>query len=845
MAHEPFLTAGRKTDSIDVKISYKIIHLFSEGLYSSSNKAIEELVSNAFDAGATRVHVILSADLQADDATIVVIDDGEGMDKHGFEQHWLIGSSNKRASDYASPKGRKQIGKFGIGKLATYVLANQFTHVTKKNNKYYAITMNYKLVPEGDDGEIMVEDPVSLDLRELTEVEAKEAVSRWIKGTKPGFAELKLFGRGSAKSWTVAILSNLKGMATEIRRGRLKWVLSSAMPLRDDFMLFLDGDPVIPSKMKQKKVGQWILGKDLIQLPTPAPDDGEVSIDGSVGRNELSHFGITYPNLGRVSGYVEVYKDPIDEGKSEDLERSNGFFVYVRGRLVNIEDSGFGIDRNKLRHGTFSRFRLVLHADGLDDELRSSREAVRFGPLFNIARNIVHGAFNYARTKLDEDESRDGRGSQLARRFAASPAAFTRHPIAALVEAAFKGTYTPRYISFPRDLAEKDQGAFVESLRDQSENGQALVQDSTLADNLSQDQPIAVFDVRTGRLQINILHPFVAYFLDEYEDKQRSVPLELLAMSEVMIEAQLLQLGYDLSRIRDFLDHRDALLRHLARSTGKRNARMVAQALMDAANDKAVLESELVAAFDSMGFDAIPLGGPKRADGRAEASLSPKDGKPQSYAVSLEAKSKEKPGTKVTAKTVGISTIARHRKEAKCDHAIVVGPDFPTTKGDSTALAKEIAEDRANTHKSITLIRINDLARLVRLVPLKRVNFNKLRELFETCSMPEESKAWIDKIAVEKREHPPYKEILEIIKEEQQAQQDELVEFGAIRSGLRRSREIEMSTEDLKEACKALARWVPEWVTVYNDSVEIHMRPDKILAAVSAAISEYPENERQ
>jgi HSP90 family molecular chaperone len=102
-----FLTAGTSTDkSIPVRITYKIIELFSEGLYSSPTKAVEELVSNSFDAGAQNVHVILSADLTDPGATIVVIDDGVGMDRAGLEQHWVIGNSNKRDATYVAPKGR-------------------------------------------------------------------------------------------------------------------------------------------------------------------------------------------------------------------------------------------------------------------------------------------------------------------------------------------------------------------------------------------------------------------------------------------------------------------------------------------------------------------------------------------------------------------------------------------------------------------------------------------------------------------------------------------------------------------------------------------------------------------
>ena len=53
-----FASLGQKAGSIDVRLSHKIVKLFSEGLYTSPNKAIEELVANSFDAGAKNVHVI-------------------------------------------------------------------------------------------------------------------------------------------------------------------------------------------------------------------------------------------------------------------------------------------------------------------------------------------------------------------------------------------------------------------------------------------------------------------------------------------------------------------------------------------------------------------------------------------------------------------------------------------------------------------------------------------------------------------------------------------------------------------------------------------------------------------
>ena len=57
-----YSSAGTETEKIDVRLSYRIVRLFSEGLYASPNKAIEELVANSFDAGAGRVVILLPAD---------------------------------------------------------------------------------------------------------------------------------------------------------------------------------------------------------------------------------------------------------------------------------------------------------------------------------------------------------------------------------------------------------------------------------------------------------------------------------------------------------------------------------------------------------------------------------------------------------------------------------------------------------------------------------------------------------------------------------------------------------------------------------------------------------------
>ena len=84
-----------------------------------------------------------------------------------------------------------------------------------------------------------------------------------------------------------------------------------------------------------------------------------------------------------------------------------------------LVDGHFGISPDELRHGTFGRFRLVIHMDGLDDGLRSNREAIGEGPLLETARDVLRAIFNAVRPTL-ETHDRGGRARRESSR-ASSP----------------------------------------------------------------------------------------------------------------------------------------------------------------------------------------------------------------------------------------------------------------------------------------------------------------------------------------------------------------------------------------------------------------------------------------
>lgn len=846
----PFFESGTVTDHINVEISFQIIGLFSEGLYSSPNKAVEELVSNAFDADATCVHTVMSPDRAASDASIAILDNGTGMDATGLKVHWIVGDSVK-AGNRTTARGRRTIGKFGIGKLAAYVLGTRLTHITKSDGRFFSTTMDFKAIPtpppvteRTDKSEDTATPPVQLPLRELTEEKAHRAVRPWLSDDT-GRENLILFGDGAQNSWTVAIITELKPMAIELSAGRLRWVLSTAMPLRDDFSLYLNGNEVAASKTSAKQVGTWVLGKDILTIPSPAPEELDTDTDEKVPEAKYQHFLLVDKSLGPLSGYLELYEDPIDSGKSEAVGRSNGFFVYVHGRLINPDDSGFGIDRNSLRHGTFSRFRLVINIDRLDAELRSSRETLLASPVVERARELLRGLFNLARTKLDSHQTETARERRASQRFADSPASLTERPILRMVVDSYEERIRSRHL-VPIDKKKFPTVAqLVAFLESRITDGGGLIGDVVYED-LGTLLPMAMLDSATGQLSINLEHPFVAHFADEFNDRKKNLPLELFAMAEILLEAGLHDANLDDSAVTTVLDSRDELLRHLARSSGARNSITVAQGLMASLTSAKGLELALVEVFQQLGFEAVPKAAKDEQDGLAEAFLPAGENGRTQYRVSLEAKSKEKPGGKVKKSGVEVSTIARHRDEADCDYAIVVGPDFETGPDDLGAVMREIQADRAaNPTKGITLARAKDLARLVRLAPIKRVNLAKMRELLATCQSPADVEQWVDAVALSQPDSSPHQQILETVWELQQDDRDHTVEYAALRTALRLSKNLTITDAELREECLALSRMAPGYFMAREDRVELNIKPENVLATIHAYVDDLPQADEE
>ena len=79
------------TYSTSIKAGAELIQTLSRSLYKNAYYVIDELLSNSYDADATKVEIKLN------EKKLVIQDNGTGMDREGLENFLYLGYIAKRA----------------------------------------------------------------------------------------------------------------------------------------------------------------------------------------------------------------------------------------------------------------------------------------------------------------------------------------------------------------------------------------------------------------------------------------------------------------------------------------------------------------------------------------------------------------------------------------------------------------------------------------------------------------------------------------------------------------------------------------------------------------------------
>ncbi|GHB81434.1 ATP-binding protein [Persicitalea jodogahamensis] len=643
---------GVEVDQVTLDIDYHIIEHFSKHLYSSPNKAIEELVINGYDAGADWVRVYVPG---AYTQKIIVWDDGESMDVEGIKKLWKLADSPKSGTsrEILDKKGvhRKVIGKFGIGKIASYTVGDSITHYCKTTNGYFLVAVDYNLLMDQKDTD---QTRKSVPIQKLSEEEAKSSIIQCFSDLPLDFESFFV-----QESWTFAVIDKIK--REDITQGRLRWVIGNALPVKPDFKVYVDDLEVVSKLLKTGISLNWNFGQEEIKQYLDSEwKEGikEGSVDGSITYG--TEFGlnkdnpseaidyVSFPELGKVWGYLRLYKDSLFGYKKSEEGRSHGFFIFVRDRLVNLDDAQLFL-RSDPSFLTFYNAQFILHIDGLDEDLLADRERITEGTPkvaeLEILQNAVYKAINKAQRSLYDAKQQEAKFDYI---FPVMSPSLFMEPLAAL---------------WVKNGAQEELGF---DFKDPKINTQPI----------SKSEHVSTFSVSDG-FKINSLHPYYQKLQHELGSGKISAKaireFEIIAVSELLFEGHLYDLGVSDQQVRRIMLWRDDLYRKLSQRD-KKNPYTLTQNLMDASYKSGEpFETALVEVLKEIGFNAERDG----ASGKKDVFVKAYCGD-ESYKLIFEAKAMTSLSVTKALKNDDAETggANAHRTAAGADHAVIISRKF-------------------------------------------------------------------------------------------------------------------------------------------------------------------------
>ena len=231
--------------------------------YSSSERALKELVDNAWDADAERVAIALPKPLSGD--PIVIQDDGTGMTEEELRRHYLSIASDRRSrrGDRTSGKNRLVKGRKGIGKFAGLMAAAVMTLETRARGRLCRITLR---------------------LDDLSQVEDIEQLNIGLQSEPCG---PELHG-------TTITLSDLHQGLAYPDANRLRQILLQDYGRQDDFAITIDG----------KRLDVDDVSGSYSEQEEELPSSGKVKLRFSIsdGKSGLRQPGITLRVDGKAVG---------------------------------------------------------------------------------------------------------------------------------------------------------------------------------------------------------------------------------------------------------------------------------------------------------------------------------------------------------------------------------------------------------------------------------------------------------------------------------------------------------------------------------------------------------------
>jgi len=262
-----------------LRSSERVIARVTDGIYRAPASALREVISNAWDADATKVTIHTDAPRFE---RLFVRDNGIGMSYDTLS--WLlhsIGGSAKRTRQGQrmgiadpvnadrSPSGRLLIGKIGIGLFSVSQLSQHFRIITKVKGNDFRLEAHVLL------------NTFSEDQNDLDDSEVEEFVSGEVAIHRIGTDDLEAHG-------TDIILDDIKPRVREILRSADRW---TAIAEREAALERGDRESAAAIRdMAPRYHGGWIRnvhqgeeGPDLLDIEPKLPWGVDTPVDARMG----------------------------------------------------------------------------------------------------------------------------------------------------------------------------------------------------------------------------------------------------------------------------------------------------------------------------------------------------------------------------------------------------------------------------------------------------------------------------------------------------------------------------------------------------------------------------------
>jgi hypothetical protein len=801
------------------------------------------------------------------------------MTEEGLRQLWTLGDSSKREEPVVDD--RPPIGKFGIGKLATYLLANRLTYVCKASDGVVRLVeMNYAKIIDDQSGrkslfKPSMEQALLLEVRELSNTDLKTLFKRLgdtgtkiekliASGLKPPPATPSPFANEfggkspptvpQSKTWTLAIMLSLKDAGKRLQPGRLKFMLETALPLGSSMAMVFNGARLVPRLDGQDRVygkplgpglGIEIFSREMSTEPATFsrfPEDDGFGGKKRIDRDMLFYdyavqeFALPYPHVrignidGDITGQWSIFEDRLTDKKADEYGRSHGFFINVLGRVVNQEQPYFYL--KNLNHTAWAHFRATVRADWLDDAMTVNRESLHeHSDKVAVFVAFLRALFNKARQTFDRPlnpTKYTSTGTQLAQSWGAIP-------LQSLTSAIGRYAKTPAKLSpdilLDSSLAGAAATSAIEGWVKEAKAEPGSVVKNIKFRELGADRPLFAYDLTERLVLVNEDHPVATEF---GEDRPGRELLSAEAAAEILADAHLTHIGVDPGDVLDFQTYRDDMRRIIVKMV-RRSAATIARVLIDSTSNPRGLEDAVTEALISCGFNAHKITGPGRTDGVA---VSPhgrsKANKARAYKFSFDAKSSK--NGKMKTSDIKPEKLRIHREDEKADYTLVVAPDYE--KGQIETVCR-------NSH--CTPMRAAALAKLLMLVAQAGgIDLQKFETVF-TLYDPDKVDKFVNVFVEEHLEKDKLSlhAVLKVLQPNDFGQgrgiSTSVIADRLQNSGLMKITEHE---EKIQSLFAGLAVLVPNAVRVDGRDVWFATSPDLFMKAVRQHLDEVPKDYR-